>query len=60
MKLFSCWNCGVVLDADKICWPDLSRVLPTATNSVWDGDRYVPVLHCPVCTQFTLRDPKFD
>ena len=53
MKLISCDDCGVVLDADKIYWPvnlwtdegcirhDLAK---------WDGDGYRAFVCCPVCS----------
>jgi hypothetical protein len=49
MKLISCDGCGSVFDSDKITFPDLTEYEYQSGNSIWDGDRYVPIIPCPVC-----------
>lgn len=53
MNLISCDNCGVVLDAGKLDFPqglDPSHP-PDVDRLFWDEDRegWVPVVPCPVC-----------
>lgn len=59
MNLVSCDGCGVVLDADKLKFPedvyeeggsvDLSK-------AAWNGDRFVAFVACPVCCEWIFRD----
>jgi hypothetical protein len=70
MKLFSCYNCGVVLDPKVLAWPtkhfDYSRQ-PRYSGDLSpcgrlvavgpEGDlRWKPTLPCPVC-QNPLTEP---
>jgi len=51
MKLISCSGCGVVLDMDKIVFPDVFDENGDYNEgcSEWDGEKYVAIIHCPVC-----------
>lgn len=53
MKIISCNCCGVVLDTDKISFPDLAVLEEeeegTLKNCVWDGDKFIATIKCPVC-----------
>lgn len=51
MKLISCNCCGVVLDQDKIDFPDLYDEDGNidSVNAFWDGDNYIQTIPCPVC-----------
>ena len=51
MNITSCDNCGVVLDLDKIAMPSLfdEETGSVTDTAVWDGDKYVPTIPCPVC-----------
>ena len=50
MKLISCDRCGVVLDQDKVNWPD---IIDHDTQEVythqaeWIGEDWVAVIDCP-------------
>ena len=54
MNLVSCERCGVVLDQNKLNFPDIynhdTQEL-IAANCVWYDalDKYIPVVNCPVC-----------
>ena len=53
MRIISCDNCGVVIDGDKVKWPEMyddEGELIEGTAE-WDGDRFVPVVPCPVCKE---------
>jgi len=54
INFVSCDHCGVVLDADKLCFPDIydhdtGEIIEELAK--WDSehDRYRPILQCPVC-----------
>lgn len=52
MNLTSCDRCGVVIDLNKVIFPDVydhdtQEVIDG--NSEWDGRDYVSVISCPVC-----------
>lgn len=52
MKLISCDNCGVVLDANKLDFPYIDPTDPCDPNhKVWDNDNsvWVSAVPCPVC-----------
>ena len=56
MNLISCNNCGVVLDKDKLKFPDEDEVefqLQEGNDKVaeWNGDKYVALTPCPVCKE---------
>jgi len=52
MNLVSCDNCGVVLDKDKLPFPE-DCLLPNYeidhTKACWNGAEYVAFCQCPVC-----------
>lgn len=53
MNLTSCDNCGVVLDKDKLpfpddLWNDDGGSIDT-DKAVWDGDTFVAFTQCPIC-----------
>ena len=62
MKLISCNGCGVVLDGDKLDFPVDFRTDDggiNLANAIWDGDEYVPFVHCPACeTAVTKQQTK--
>jgi hypothetical protein len=52
MKLISCDNCGVFLDADKLDFPALDESDPRDQGFMeWCNDRlvWVATVPCPVC-----------
>ena len=52
MKLISCDSCGVLLDADKLPFPEDitdSEGGVDETKALWDGDDWVAKVDCPVC-----------
>jgi len=57
MKLISCDNCGVVLDADKLKFPELWKMDEIGDAGEWDGERFVSVVPCPVCAT-NIREPE--
>jgi len=52
MNLVSCDECGVVIDRDKIIFPEVydhdSQEL-IYEDAEWNGEDYVAVVPCPVC-----------
>lgn len=59
MNLISCDNCGVVLDKNKLNFPDTilnddSSVDVTAC--IWNGEDYVKYVNCPCCGRPVLSD----
>jgi len=54
MNLVSCDNCGIVLDKDRIKFPETYDYNPgdvTGENAFWNGEEYVPCIPCPVCAE---------
>ena len=53
MNLASCNICGIVLDKDRIYFPDPYNTTEEGTelneHAHWDGDEYVSGIPCPVC-----------
>lgn len=51
MNLISCDGCAVVLDLDKINFPDieLENGDIDTTKAVWVDRTYKPFVNCPVC-----------
>lgn len=56
MKLISCNNCAIVIDADKLYFPhDVWKDDGHGGNeidtelAVWTGDGYSAFTHCPNC-----------
>lgn len=58
MRLISCDNCGIVLDDDKVKWPEMwdDEGEFIEGSGQWDGDRFVPVMPCPVCKEEITRE----
>lgn len=59
MKLISCDTCGVVLDGDKLNFPDEIYTYDGSIDdklAVWNGDSFVPKVQCPVCHADILKD----
>lgn len=58
MNLASCDNCGVVLDKDKLGFPEDIRdydYCVDESKAVWDGDNWVAFTKCPVCEHQILQ-----
>ena len=61
MKLQSCDSCGVLLDIDKLIFPD-SKHYERADGSLdesmvtWCGSAWRPFVHCPVCQNKIVED----
>jgi hypothetical protein len=52
MKLFSCWNCGVVLDADVVLFDKMLKSYDyEEATEVLVG----PYTECPVCEEHNKR-----
>ena len=52
MNLTSCEQCGVVIDKDRLIFPDThdhDSMEMIMENVEWDGDDYVAIAPCPVC-----------
>jgi hypothetical protein len=60
MHLISCDGCAILLDANKLNWPDIESTdgLIEAENNraIWFNDRFVPVVLCPVCGEKIPKD----
>lgn len=52
MNLISCDNCAVIIDKNKLSFPDIyskeDGELIEGTYT-WDRDKFVPITPCPVC-----------
>ena len=60
MNLIPCTNCGVVLDANHLDFPDDIYNEDGGIDHdkvVWSGYDYVPYVKCPVC-QSIVEEPK--
>lgn len=60
MNLTSCDGCGVVLDKDKLKFPEGDEMYDKYgetdhTKAVWYNDRIVPFVPCPVCGESILK-----
>lgn len=53
MNLVSCPICAVVLDKDKLRFPEKVKADYTIDTSVaeWNGEEYVTFSPCPVCKE---------
>lgn len=51
MNLVSCEYCGVVVDIDRLDFPDINEGTDSLVDdkAAWDGEKYVSSLPCPVC-----------
>ena len=57
MNLTSCNGCGVVLDKDKLSWPDDlwgDDGSIDQESAEWNGDTWVAFTECPVCRAHIL------
>lgn len=55
MDLISCDNCGVILDKNKLKFPEDLWDEETEANDPnlgeWNGDGFTAILPCPVCKE---------
>jgi len=52
MKLISCDTCGVVLDRNKLKFPNIYDDVDYYVKSelaVWDDEQFKAITKCPVC-----------
>lgn len=60
MKLISCDSCGVVLDADKLEFPeevwDEDDIWVNQDQFEWDGDTNKACIDCPCCGE-RIKEP---
>jgi len=58
MNLISCANCGVVLDKNRLVFPDIYDDDGCVVRGLaeWTGDKYVAVVSCPVCKGSILEE----
>ena len=61
MKLISCDNCAVVLDADKLPFTPDSRKFKDdgcidEDNFIYEGDDFVAFVNCPVCSKTITKE----
>ena len=58
MNLISCNECGIVLDAVKLNFPEdiyLEDGSVDENKGQWDGEDFVPFTVCPVCKSQILK-----
>ena len=59
MNLISCDGCGVVLDKDKLNFPEGihdDEGVVDDTKASWNGRAWVASIQCPVCDQVILSE----
>jgi len=59
MKLLSCHNCGVVLNADLLNFSeDIYQDDGVVDTSLarWDGENWSPFIYCPCCDEGIFED----
>lgn len=61
MNLYSCENCGVVVDVDRMERPsDLALYGRGGELNLahwhWDGEEHWLMLECPCCKQYTIMN----
>jgi len=59
MNLISCNACGVVLDADKVGFPDHIHDKNGCIDhnfAKWNGEEFVAYTECPVCKYKLLKE----
>lgn len=52
MNLISCNNCGIVLDKDRLDFPEDIKLEDRSIDSsraTWTGEEYFAYIRCPVC-----------
>lgn len=58
MNITSCEQCGVVLDKDRLEFPekyDHDTGEAIEGQSIWVGNDFVAVVECPVCKNYILE-----
>jgi len=61
MNIISCDNCGVMLDADKLDFPEDVWEYDGSVNpdlADWDEGVLYPKTLCPVCQEYVLSPTK--
>ena len=63
MKLISCDTCGVMLDADKLKFPDeiyddQGSIDHSKGEYSQEHRDYLPYVRCPVCKEHVFKEPK--
>ena len=52
MNLISCDNCGVILDKDKLTFPEAYDENGEITvDAIWTGEEFITTIPCPVCEE---------
>lgn len=51
MNLKSCECCGVVIDIDRLKFPNIENNDGSidTTKAIWNGDEFIPKVNCPIC-----------
>lgn len=54
MNIISCDSCGVLMDKDKLVFPDFRDEDGAVIEGLadWNGDRWVSAVECPVCENY--------
>lgn len=57
MNLISCENCAVVIDSNKVAWPDDFETEEgiNEDKAMWDGDKFQAFVKCPNCSEPIIR-----
>lgn len=58
MNLISCGTCGVVLDKDKLNFPDIidpDDYTIDTEKAVWNGEDFISKVNCPICKNDILE-----
>ena len=60
MNLVSCASCGVVLDKNKISFPDIDCLYLSGDcrDAAWNGRDWTAKVPCPVCRGDILEEEK--
>lgn len=63
MKLISCDSCAVMLDADKLAfpeniWTDEGCIDPDKGDYSQEHKEYLPYVRCPVCHERVFKEQK--
>jgi len=58
MNLISCSNCGVVLDKDKLNFPNIHDGEGVTEGAVWcdSAENFSSFIYCPVCKEHILEE----
>ena len=49
MNIISCGTCGVLLDKNKLKFPEISYDEDASESTMWNGYEWVAKVLCPVC-----------